>query len=204
MLRMESNPEILPYFPLNIFLFPGEDIPLRIFEPRYKQLIEDARTTGITFAIPFVLSQEIQEFGCEVRLKEIVAENPGGRMVVTVESVSIVQVVSFSRQLEGKLYAGGAVKRLPESEPIENQELLHQILEYRDLFDPGFLNYCKHSPLITHQEVVRGLNLPSEDKYRFILMTGKNRKEEFLAGQLRYLKMIRKQEALLGDDFGLN
>ena len=125
-------------------------------------------------------------------------------MVITVESVSIVQILSFSRQLDGKLYAGGAVKRLPGSDPIENQQLLHQILEYRDQFDPDFLNYCKHSPLITQYEVVQALNLPSEDKYRFILMTGKNQKEEFLAGQLRYLKMIRNQEALLGDDFGLN
>ncbi len=73
-------------------------MPLRIFEPRYKQLIEDARSSGITFAIPFVIEQEIQEFGCEVRLKEVVAENPGGRMVITVESVAVVQILSFNKQ----------------------------------------------------------------------------------------------------------
>src|SRR5210317_555201 len=97
---MSKNPAILPYFPLSVFLFPGEDIPLRIFEPRYKQLIEDARTKGITFAIPFVIDQDIQEFGCEVRLKDVVAENPGGRMVITVESVAVVKIISFSKQIE--------------------------------------------------------------------------------------------------------
>lgn len=200
---MEPKPELLPYFPLSVFLFPGEDIPLRIFEPRYKQLIEDARSGGITFAIPFVIDQEIQEFGCEVKLKNVVAENPGGRMVVTVESLSLVQIINFSKQLEGKLYAGGSVKRLPCSDPIESEELIGLIENYTDQFDKDFLNCCDQS-VITRQEVIKALNLSSEDKYKFVCMPGGDYKESYLAGQLRYLKMIRNQEALLGDDFGLN
>ncbi len=58
---MDKKTEILPYFPLSVFLFPGEDIPLRIFEPRYRQLIEEVRETGESFVIPFVIGQEIQE-----------------------------------------------------------------------------------------------------------------------------------------------
>ncbi len=96
---MEHKSDILPYFPLSVFLFPGEDIPLRIFEPRYKQLIDDARNTGITFVIPYVIDQEIQEFGCEVSLLKVVAENPGGRMVITVQSLAVVQITSFSKKL---------------------------------------------------------------------------------------------------------
>jgi len=200
---MSNRPEILPYFPLSVFLFPGEDIPLRIFEPRYKQLIEDARTTGITFAIPYVIEKEIQELGCEVRLNDIVAENPGGRMVVTIESLSIVQIISFSRQIEGKLYAGGKVKRLPDSDPIENSDLIRLINSYTDEFDSDFLKCCDR-PVITHQDVIKALNLSSEEKFKFACMSGQARKETYLAGQLRYLKMIRNQETLLGDDFGLN
>lgn len=200
---MSSSTEILPYFPLSVFLFPGEDIPLRIFEPRYKQLIEDARTTGITFAIPYVIEQEVQEFGCEVRLKDVVAENPGGRMVVTIESLSIVQIINFSKQLEGKLYAGGAVKRLPDSDLIENIDLIQLINSYADQFDSGFLKCCDR-PALTHQDVIRALNLSSDEKYKFVCMPDLVQKEVYLTGQLRYLKMIRNQESLLGNDFGLN
>ncbi len=200
---MKSKPEILPCFPLSVFLFPGEDIPLRIFEPRYKQLIEDARSTDITFAIPFVINQEVQEFGCEVRLKDVVAENPGGRMVITVESLTLVQIISFSKQLEGKLYAGGSIRRLPCSDPIESQELIELIENYADQFDKDFLSCCDRT-VITRQEVMKALNLSSEDKYKFVCMPNGNYKENYLAGQLRYLKMIRNQETLLGDDFGLN
>jgi len=200
---MDSKAEILPYFPLSVFLFPGEDIPLRIFEPRYRQLIEEVRSTGGSFAIPFVLGQELQDYGCEVRLKEVVGENPGGRMVITVESIALVQIITFNKQIEGKLYAGGTVKRLSYSKPVEDEELLEIIQAYVDNFDSGFLNCCKQSK-ITHQDVMIALNLSSEDKYKFMCLPDDSQKEAYLAGQIHYLKMIRKQETQLGNDFGLN
>jgi Lon protease-like protein len=200
---MNQKPEIVPYFPLRVFLFPGEDIPLRIFEPRYKQLIEDIRKHGSTFVIPFVLEQEVQKCGCEVRLKEIVAENPGGRMVVTVESVSIVRIISFNRKMGEKLYAGGMISRLQCGGPIKNLEFLGLIQDYAEEFDDDFLKNCGSSTL-THLDVVKTLNLHSDDKFRFVCLPDDEHKEDFLAGQLSYLKMIRKQEQLLGDDFGLN
>lgn len=200
---MSRDKEILPYFPLSVFLFPGEDIPLRIFEPRYKQLIEDVRTTGNSFAIPFVTEQKIQHMGCEVRVKEVLAENPGGRMVITVESLAVVEIVSFKKQLEGKLYSGGKVERMPHSDSIQDEGLVKLVKDYCDHFDSEFLHVCEHSE-ISHQDVMKALNLSSDEKYKFICMPGTVQKESYLAGQLRYLKMIRKQETLLGDDFGLN
>jgi len=200
---MKAKPKMLPYFPLSVFLFPGEDMPLRIFEPRYQQLIGDARSSGITFVIPFLIDQEVQEFGCEVRLKEVVAENPGGRMVITVESLAIVQILSYNKRVEGKLYPGGAVHRMPESEPLENQELKELIRDYQDAYDNEFLNCCDRSR-ITCQDVMQALNLPSEDKFNFVCLPGGVQKETYLIGQLRYLNMIRQQEIQLGNDFGLN
>jgi Lon protease-like protein len=200
---MKQKPEILPYFPLSVFLFPGEDMPLRIFEPRYQQLIADARGSGITFVIPFVINQEIQEFGCEVGLKEVVAENPGGRMVITVESLSVVQIKSFRKRLEEKLYPGGAVIRISCSEPLESQELKDLIRNYTEKYDNNFLKE-NDSSSITRQDVIKALNLDSDDKYKFVCLSDISQKEGYLAGQLRYLNMIRQQELELGNDFGLN
>ena len=200
---MDIKSEILPFFPLSVFLFPGEDIPLRIFEPRYMQLIEEIRNSGDSFAIPYVIGEEMQEFGCEVRLKEVVGENSGGRMVITVEAISLVQIINFTEQLDGKLYAGGAVKRLPCSDLIESSDLFEAIRSYIDQYDDSFLSCCKFSS-ITRQDVMKALNLNSEDKYKFACMPNGNKKEAYLAGQIKYLKMIRKQETQLGNDFGLN
>ena len=36
-----SEPQVLPMFPLESVLLPGDDLPLRIFEPRYSALVHD-------------------------------------------------------------------------------------------------------------------------------------------------------------------
>ena len=200
---MDTNEVIRPFFPLGVFLFPGEDIPLRIFEPRYRQLIEEVRESGGSFVIPFVIGQEIQEYGCEVILKEVVGENSGGRMVVTIESTAMVQIMSYEKQLEGKLYAGGSIKRLSCSDPVESDGLKELMKNYIDQFDEHFLECCNLST-ITRQDVMKALNLSSEEKFNFICMPDGNLKENYLAGQIQYLSLIRKQEILLGNDFGLN
>lgn len=38
---MNLETKIIPIFPLELVLFPRQELPLRIFEPRYKQLVED-------------------------------------------------------------------------------------------------------------------------------------------------------------------
>jgi Lon protease-like protein len=49
-------PSRLPLFPLNLVLFPGEPLPLHIFEPRYRQLLSDClegdQRFGITAVTP--------------------------------------------------------------------------------------------------------------------------------------------------------
>jgi len=184
-------------------MFPGEDMPLHIYEPRYRQLINEARKHGITFAIPFIIGKEIQEFGCEVRLKEVIAEKEEGNMVVVVESVAIVEIFSYNKRMEGKLYAGGVVNRITCDDPIVSSELMELISLYRTQFDSEFMSKQENEK-ITRKDLIIELNLSSEEKYRYICMPDGTQKEGFLAGQLRYLSMIREQETLLGDDFGLN
>ena len=38
---MLTETKIIPIFPLDLVLFPRQELPLRIFEPRYKQLVDD-------------------------------------------------------------------------------------------------------------------------------------------------------------------
>jgi hypothetical protein len=200
---MDQPTLTLPFFPLSVFLFPGEDIPLHIFEPRYKQLISEARTEGITFAIPFVIQQEIQGFGCEVKLKDVVAEKEGGNMVIVIESLSIVEIISYEKQLEGKLYPGGKTRKVLCDDPVVSGELMDLITNFRKQFDQEFLS-SSAGRNISRTDLIIALNLSSDEKFKFICMPDAEQKEKFLAGQLRYLSMIRRQEALLGDDFGLN
>jgi len=46
-----SNTKIIPIFPLDLVLFPNQDLPLRIFEPRYKQMVDDCMMGEKEFGI---------------------------------------------------------------------------------------------------------------------------------------------------------
>ena len=118
----------IAFFPLNICLLPGEDIPLKIFEPRYKQLINDCESEKFNFGIPFMYKNEIQMFGTEVKLNQIVAKNSHGEMVITVECVNNFELISFKDRYKDKLYSGGTVKIIESGKIIQNTELINFLL----------------------------------------------------------------------------
>ena len=41
----------IPIFPLDVVLFPNQKIPLRIFEPRYRQMLDACMSTDRVFGI---------------------------------------------------------------------------------------------------------------------------------------------------------
>jgi len=192
-----------PFFPLSVFLLPGEDIPLRIFEPRYLQLIEEAKEDGFTFVIPFLRDDDVTSFGCEVKLRQVVAETSQGKKVITVESLALVRIISFRKQAEGKLYPAGVIERIDHFGGISNRELMQLVIHYTDEYDHEFLEDADENNLGL-LDIARALNLSSDDKYDFITLSDPFLREQFLINQMRYLMLIRKQEQLLGNDFGLN
>ena len=48
------NPARIPLFPLDIVLFPGQAVPLHIFEPRYRQMTRHCIDTQSPFGIVFM------------------------------------------------------------------------------------------------------------------------------------------------------
>lgn len=200
---MSATHKILPFFPLSVFLLPGEDVPLQIFEPRYLQLTEEARDDGYTFVIPFQKNDTIMEFGCEVKLQQVLAESKQGKKVITVEAVSIVRIKSYTEQMSGKLYGGGTVEVLPHSERIESPSLSDLIVSFFSQYESHNSDQINLDNL-TYFDVIRSLNLSSDDKYKFVTMASKEQRDRFLRRQIEYLSLIRYQERMLNDDFRLN
>jgi uncharacterized protein len=46
-----TETKIIPIFPLDLVLFPRQELPLRIFEPRYKQLVDDCMISDGQFGV---------------------------------------------------------------------------------------------------------------------------------------------------------
>ena len=130
----------LPLFPLQSVFFPGETVPLHIFEERYKQLINDCRNEAVTFGIPVYINDSIA-FGTEVQLVEVVNTYEGGEMDVVCIARQVFRVVSFENQMEGKLYAGGEVEFLDlenDADDLLRQEVLEKIETLYDLMEVPF------------------------------------------------------------------
>ncbi|RRQ49083.1 ATP-dependent protease [Maribacter algicola] len=127
----------LPLFPLKSVFFPGETVPLHIFEPRYKQLIQDCRDEAITFGIPVFLNNRL-EYGTEVQLVEVVNTYEGGEMDVVCVARQVFKVISFEPQMVDKLYPGGDVQLLEydyicpasyKAEVVKKIQQLYAIME---------------------------------------------------------------------------
>ncbi len=101
----------MPLFPLQSIFFPGETVPLHIFETRYKDLINDCRAEAITFGIPVFINNQMK-FGTEVQLVEVVTTYEGGEMDVVCVARQVFKLLTFEPQMQGKLYAGGLVDLL--------------------------------------------------------------------------------------------
>ncbi|HKF25209.1 MAG TPA: LON peptidase substrate-binding domain-containing protein [Candidatus Acidoferrum sp.] len=69
----------LPLFPLNVVLLPGADLPLHIFEPRYRQMVRECLDTQTPFGMLLALPNGIAGIGCTAEILEVTKRYPDGR-----------------------------------------------------------------------------------------------------------------------------
>jgi len=103
--------EKMPLFPLSIVVFPGEELRLHIFEPRYRQLIHDCLENNQTFGIPPFLKDKRIKYGTELELMEIVKVYEDGKMDIKAKGIGWFEIDEFYGILPGKLYPGGVITK---------------------------------------------------------------------------------------------
>ena len=69
----------IPLFPLNVVLLPGADMPLHIFEPRYRQMVRDCLQAKSRFGILLALPNGIAGTGCTAEILEVTNRYEDGR-----------------------------------------------------------------------------------------------------------------------------
>src|SRR5215210_4061333 len=80
----------LPLFPLSVVLFPGVPLPLHIFEPRYRQMLDDIRAGNNLFGLSYFDATSEQEFppvgsiGCVAKVTDTQAFPDGRSNILTV------------------------------------------------------------------------------------------------------------------------
>lgn len=74
----------LPLFPLNLVLYPREQLPLHIFEERYKDLTRYCLDHDVPFGIIWSEDETLADVGTTARIERVVKQYEDGRMDIAV------------------------------------------------------------------------------------------------------------------------
>ncbi|HSK15284.1 MAG TPA: LON peptidase substrate-binding domain-containing protein [Gaiellaceae bacterium] len=98
-------------FPLNLVLVPGEQAPLHIFEPRYRELIGECLESGGDFGLVLEDEEGMRDVGTSCGVVEVLEHFDDGRLNVVVEGRERIQLVELT---EGRSFATAEVEVVPD------------------------------------------------------------------------------------------
>ncbi len=100
------RPERIPLFPLDVVLLPGADLPLHIFEPRYREMVRNCLDEKLEFGMLLALQKGIVHVGCTAEIIQVVKRYNDRRMdILTVGRTPfrVVQLFTENPLLEGEV-----------------------------------------------------------------------------------------------------
>jgi ATP-dependent protease La (LON) substrate-binding domain len=188
--------KFLPLFPLNLIAFPMEDLNLHIFEPRYRELINECLDNGTTFGIPTFLDGRLPGFGTEVKILSLSKRYEDGRMDVHTQGIRAFRILDFQNPVEMKLYAGGVVELLPEPSVspsvmiglIERVKTLYNLLGETNTFDIN-------KPQPYSFQIAHKIGLSLEQEYNLLKIPTEAERQGFLIQHLeRIIPVLQEVE----------
>jgi len=177
----------IPLFPLNIVVYPGEQLNLHIFEPRYKQLINDCFGEKKEFGIATAMNNSITEIGTTVEILSIERIHEDGEMDIRTVGKTIFRILERVDELPEKLY-GGAIVSYPENidDGVESKMigLLRDIRQFHSLLEVKKEYKKREKDLITY-DLAHHAGLSLEQEYELLCLMQEAQRQEFLQRHLK-------------------
>lgn len=189
----------IPIFPLSIVVFPGEDLNLHIFEPRYKQLISECYEQKKAFGIPVVINNDVAELGTLVEIKELSKVYDSGEMDIKTRGQKVFRILEVIKDVPDKLY-NGAIVTYPDNNDKGNRELMQKVVNgIRELH--RLLNiqkdFKKPEDTLSGYDVAHHAGLNVEEEYEFLGLFHELQRQEYLKRHLtRIIPLVAEMENL--------
>jgi len=119
----------IPIFPLGIVVYPGENLNLHIFEPRYKQLVTECFAEKKMFGIPAVINNHLNEMGTLVEINEISRTYDNGEMDIRTTGIKVFRVLEIIKQVPDKLYSGAIVNYPENTENAGAKDMMNKVIK---------------------------------------------------------------------------
>ena len=123
---------LIPLFPLNLVLLPGTQLPLHIFEERYKEMIGAAIRDESVFGVVLAIDGGVVNLGCTARIDRVLEEAPDGQMDILTMGESRFEIFSLNQE---RNFLQGEVNFFSDAEtegPLELRE--RAIATFRQAF----------------------------------------------------------------------
>ncbi len=195
--------ERIPLFPLNVVLLPGADLPLHIFEPRYRQMVRQCIEDKSEFGMLLALPKGIVRMGCTAQITEVVKLYSDGRMdILTVGRAPfrIVELLNAEEYGEDKLLEG-QVDYLDDQERAVDARLRRELVQlYEACYTMVFEDYPRNVRRDTEDNlsylVAGTLPLDLLWKQQILELRSEADRQERLLGYLREWALhLQKTEA---------
>jgi len=205
------RPERIPLFPLNVVLLPGADLPLHIFEPRYRQMVKTCLKEKSPFGMLLSLPNGVARVGCTAEILDVVKRFGDGRMDILTVGRAPFRVLELSTQnplLEGQ------VDYLEDREAPANPRVQRELVELYEachtlVYDDYPKNLESPAPELLSYLVAATLPIELLWKQQILELRSEPDRQERLVAYLReWAPHLQNSEAMRqragGNGHGLN
>lgn len=189
----------IPIFPLGIVVYPGENLNLHIFEPRYKQLISECHTAKKPFGIPTVIDNKMKDHGSLVEITELTTVFDNGEMDIKTKGLRTFRILEVIKEVPDKLYSG-AIVNYPDTYEQGNPELMRKVMKsIRDLHELLKVNkdFKKQDEELKAYDVAHHIGMSLEEEYELLGLPDERQRQEYLKRFLaKVIPMVAGMEQL--------
>jgi Lon protease-like protein len=176
------RPNRIPLFPLDVVLMPGAELPLHIFEPRYKVMIARCLEEKLEFGMILAANQAVAGVGCTAEIVRKLREYPDGRIDILTRGRAVFHLTDL---LDEKEYYEGTVEYVADIVPshdLEQEAHLVQIFErcHTLLFSRPWMGAAGHEPETLAYRMAALLPIELEKRQALLEMRSQHERREFV------------------------
>ena len=193
--------KLLPCFPLSVVVLPGERLQLHIFEPRYKQLMEDCRQRLLHFGIPVLKGTQIQAVGSELKLVKIERVYDNGELDIEAEAISVFRVIRYEDPYDDRMYGAAKI--------VRNNSFGSEISDELNVLFENY-NRKEEHPFdippegLSDLQIAQRLLLSSESKFKLLKAWDPSGVRAVLSNEIKMLSALQNQNGSLNGAVFLN
>ncbi len=190
----------IPIFPLGIVVYPGEWLNLHIYEPRYKELVNECFKSQKPFGIPPVINEKVSEIGSLVEIVEIAKLYDNGEMDIITRGTRVFRILEIIKAVPDKLYSGAIVNYPDNGTEYAKRDLMKLvILAVRELHKLLSISkdFKKPDEELMSYDLAHHAGLSIEEEYELLVLLREEQRQEYLKRHLgKVMPVIAEMETL--------